>query len=145
MGSTSSGTLETRAAQKAIPPGARILVRISKPFQFDFQRNPIYVVDWLYGASPPPGMPCGGSVEDLARYLRAQQVLYVIYSYEDEAGFSFKEYKNRLHGHHIKTELLAKYTFEFQTRLKELGRLYKRIYDNGHSFVLDLNQRTDAG
>ena len=136
-----SGTIETQAAQNSIPSGARILVRTSKPYQFDFRRNPIYVVDW-YGPSPPPGIPYTGNAEDLAQYLRAQRVQYVIYSYGDEAGFPYEEFKTRLQLPTHAVGITAKHIFAFQTRLDEMGHIYKRIYDDGNLFVLDLNQRT---
>ena len=79
-----------RRIQRQIPAGQRVLARLSHPFNLDFGRNTIYVVDWPGGASPPPGMPLETSAEDLARYLRSRSIRYVLYSHGDQANYSVR-------------------------------------------------------
>jgi len=127
--------------QKAIPPGASILVRASKPFLLDFHRNRVFIIDWPGGASPPPGMPLEDGPEKLADYLRSQSIQYVIYTFGDEAGYPYAKYKHRLkwhYGYFSRVRKLSQYTFLFQTRLLEMAHRYQKIYDDGQVFVLDL-------
>jgi hypothetical protein len=68
-----------RNAQLLIPEGKRILVCGDFPFLFDHARNPIWIIDFPHGASPPPGLPYRKPPEETKRYLRALGVEYVIY------------------------------------------------------------------
>ncbi len=127
--------------QKAIPPGVSILVRASKPFLLDLNRNKVFIIDWPGGASPPPGLPLEDGPEQLADYLRSQSIQYVLYTYGDEAGYSYAKYKHRLkwhYGYFSRVRKLSQYTFLFQTRLLEMAHGYQKIYDDGQVFVLDL-------
>ena len=69
-----------RDAQLLIPEGKRILVCGDYPFLFDHVRNPIWIIDFPHGASPPPGLPYKKPPEETKRYLRTLGVDYVIYA-----------------------------------------------------------------
>lgn len=127
--------------QQSIPEGATVLTRFDKPFLLDFGRNTLFIADYPGGASPPPGMPSFKGPEALANYLNSKSIRYVAYSYANEAEFTWEKYGDRVrHGHPgIRTE--AQHTFDFQHNLKQLGETRKRIYDDGHIFVLDLLNR----
>lgn len=58
-------------AQESVPAGKRLVVMTrAENMAFDFARNPISVVDWAGGVSPPPGLPLRGPPEKLRQYLR---------------------------------------------------------------------------
>ena len=130
-----------RDAQRSVPDGDVILERVTKPFLLDFARNPVFMVDYPGGASPPPGMPFRRGPEALSSYLLKKSIRYVIYSYGDEAQFSRKEYGERLGPHNhpwIRSE--AEHTFDFQDSLSLLGSSARRTYDDGDLFLLDLSE-----
>jgi hypothetical protein len=122
-----------RILQQSIPPGEALLEKLEKPFLLDFKRNTIFLVDWAE-ASPPPGMPFSKGSEALARYLASLHIRYVAYSYAGEA----ERRKLPTYFPWMKNQLL--YTYDFEDNLEGLGKTRRRIYDDGHSFVLDLVQ-----
>ena len=139
-----AGRDELRDLQREVPAGWPILVRASRPFNLDFRRNPIYVVDWPGGSSPAPGMPVDGNVNDIVTYLRGNGIAYVLYSYVDKAGFSRAAYGDRMKlvrrkGHAGRIGVLAKYCFAFQDDL-EILREHCRTVDNGRACVIDLTR-----
>jgi hypothetical protein len=75
----SSVVANYRDAQLLIPEGKRILVCADFPFLFDYQRNPIWIIDIPHAASPPPGLPFRKPPEETRRYLRGLGVDYVIF------------------------------------------------------------------
>jgi hypothetical protein len=129
--------------QKAIPPGASVLSRLSKPFILDFKRNLIYLNGFPGTASPPPGMPVRKGGEALATYLLGQSVRYVAYSYFDEAGFQKVWYGHLLTDKRIHPWLRdeAELTYDFHSNVMELSKTYHKIFDDGEILVLDLAQR----
>ena len=135
-----------RNFQQVVPLGQKILARLSKPFLLDFSRNRIFTVDWPGGSGPPPGLPCLGTAEQLADYLRSQSIWYIMYSYREEANFTYRQYSKRLRfnrpGYRNRVMKLAQYTFGFQERLIELARHYKAIYLDNYTVVIDLNDRS---
>ena len=122
----------------SIPAGRVILTRLDKPFLLDFRRS---LMDQAGEASLPPGMPLFQGSEPLASYLIAKSIRYVAYSYGDEVGFTryfsymLSPYNN------VWGRTIAQSTYDVQDNLTELGKTRKRIYDDGKSFVLDLQQR----
>lgn len=125
--------------QNVVPAGATILAHLDQNYLFNFQRNKIFVVDYAGASSLPPGMPFFQGPEVLAKYLLSQQIDYVAYAYGNEAGFSRQQFAARLDP---KTEVWikaeAQYTFDFQDNLLALGKVKKRLYDDGQIFILDL-------
>jgi hypothetical protein len=71
-----------RDLQRRVPPGAPILVFRAPGFLLDFQRNPVYVMDFPIKISPPPGLPRDKPAEAIADYLRAQGIDHLIFSPE---------------------------------------------------------------
>jgi len=132
---------EYKKLQGSIPAGRVILTRLDKPFLLDFRRNRVFLMDQAGEASLPPGMPLFQGSEPLASYLIAKSIRYVAYSYGDEVGFTryfsymLSPYNN------VWGRTIAQSTYDVQDNLTELGKTRKRIYDDGKSFVLDLQQR----
>lgn len=131
--------LET--AQSVTPPGAVILARVAKPFLMNFKRNRIYTVDWPGGAGPPPGVRVFGPAEDIARYLRNNDVAYVMHAYGNER-MNRPVDTSRLpkSGISVRNRGQYRHKMAFHFRLLEMARLYENVYDDGYVFVLDLNR-----
>lgn len=127
--------------QASVPAGEKILVRVEKPFLLDFRRNPVFIESNTWGTSPPPGLPRFQGPEAVAQYLRGQGIRYVAYSYATECAHSLNdpEIRARLNLDtapliQVQTEI----TYDFQRNLSGLGAKYKRIFDDGDKFMLDL-------
>jgi hypothetical protein len=125
---------------QVIPAKETILTRLKKPFLLDFSRNQIFLVDTPGESSLPPGMPFFKGSEALAKYLISKSIRYLAYSYASEAGFSKESYQWMLNPERSSAWYRngARYTFDFQDNLKNLGKTRKRIYDDGENFVIDL-------
>jgi hypothetical protein len=131
--------------QWAVPRDAVLLSRLQYPFALDFTRQTVYIADHPGGASPPPGMPVFEGSEALAAYLCSVGVNHVAYSYQSQAGFSRQVFSGRLDPQtHPWVRNQARFTFDFQASLEELGRTRHRLYDDGDVFVVDLG-RTSKG
>jgi hypothetical protein len=128
-----------RDMQLAVPPGQKIMVRLDKNFLLDFRRNIIYVNDLPGGASLPPGIPIFKGPDALAGYLIQHGIRYLAYSYGDEAAFSRHDYSDRMKPNvNIWLRRGAEIAYDFQDNCVLLGKSRKKLYDDGHMFVLDL-------
>ena len=74
-----------RRMQAAVPPKARLLVMIDRPYLLDFARNPIEILDQPGAASPAPGIPLVEGAEKVALYLQAHGIRYVGFVRPDKA------------------------------------------------------------
>jgi hypothetical protein len=138
-------TNRLHAAQLSVPPGARLLVYMETPFLLDFTNNPICVADWPGEASPPPGLPLAQGGEAVAAYLIGQDIHYVIYDYRSQAKFdrqTFAVYLLPDYGRVMNRT--TRESFAFQDDLNELERTRARVYDDGLTYVLDLDRRLPA-
>ena len=137
--------LSTRlqSLQASIPAGEPILARVDVPFLMDFKRNPIYVVDDPGMVSPPPGMPVNQGAEALAKYLLDLGIRFVVFSYDNEANFSYQNYAYRLgpEQHPIRRTVASR-IFDFNKSLQQLALTRRHHYDDGMAFALDLDDRT---
>ncbi|MCK9581416.1 MAG: hypothetical protein M0Q92_13340 [Methanoregula sp.] len=125
--------------QDSIPADSIMLTRLEKPFLLDFTRNTIYIIDMPGAASLPPGLPFFKGSEALAEYLLSKNIRYVAYSYSTDCLFTREVYLNTLKSTtNIWQRTATKDTFDFNDNLKELGATRKRLFDDGHNFVLDL-------
>jgi len=130
---------EYRDMQLSVPPGQKILVRLDKNFLLDFRRNIIYINDLPGGASLPPGIPIFKGPDAVADYLIQHGIRYLAYSYGDEAAFSRRDYSDRMKPNvNIWLRRGAQIGFDFQDNCVLLGKSRKKLYDDGHMFVLDL-------
>jgi len=81
--------VDHRKAQSLIPEGKRVLVCSDFPFLFEFGRNPIWIIDLPYNASPKPGLPYHQPPEEMKRYLRSLGIEYIIFEDFDAATFFY--------------------------------------------------------
>jgi hypothetical protein len=131
-----------RAAQAAVPAGAKVLVYMAEPAFLDFRRNVIYVADWPGESSLPPGMPVYSGGRAVAAYLRGLGIRYVVYGYGREAGFpraAYGNYVEPVNGAVVRRQAAG--SFAFQADLRELEGEAGVIYRNGEEEVLDLGEK----
>lgn len=131
--------IQYKKMQDFVPENEILLTRLRYPFLLDFQRNKILLLDYPGGSSPPPGIPSFQGSIKLVNYLRDANIRYIAYSYNSQANFKYEDLNSRLTGYNSLVKMEAKHTFDFQNNLNILGDKYKRIYDDGEIFVLDLN------
>jgi hypothetical protein len=127
-----------RSLQEAVPPSAKVLVHLPKPFLFDFRRQRFFVIDTPGAVSPPPGMPLRADGEAVARYLRAQGIRYVACRHPLPRGLgpideSLRDIDLWLVSVHETSDLLLR-------RLAELDDAYETIHLNPLIKVIDLNR-----
>ncbi|MGL5064461.1 MAG: hypothetical protein ACRC62_31115 [Microcoleus sp.] len=124
------------AMQQSIPPEETVLTRLDAPFILDFKRNQIFLADWPFGASLPPGMPPFKGPEALANYLTEKSIRYLAYS-----SWSLN------HPHDVDTSgpglsswfrLQSKLSHDFRDSVQQLAKTRKKLYEDGENFVLDL-------
>ena len=86
---------EYRAAQKAIPPGARVLSWTTFASLLDYKRNDVWTADYAGVASPDPGLPLHEGPEAFRRYLRSQGIGYIIASNFDRTLGIYERQRDR--------------------------------------------------
>jgi hypothetical protein len=126
-------------AQNSIPERQTFLAMVSEASLLDFKRNQILIVDYLI-PGPKPGMPIFQHGQAVAEYLLSQGIRYVMYSYSDEGGFRKSDLSFRLNFKDPWVRDQALLRFTLQDDLMELGKIKKKIFDDGDIFVLDLAQ-----
>lgn len=131
-----------QALEAAIPAaGGATLETLTDAYLLDFSRRRIFLGDVPGAASPPPGWPSRQSGEALARFLLAHGVRYLAYSYEDGASETdHAAAEQSANGHNsqwIRSE--AEIVLAAHRQYEELGHTRRHLYDDGHSFLLDLD------
>jgi hypothetical protein len=139
------GRSSARRLQEPVPPGARLLAWIERPYLLDFRRNPVWVLDQPGAASPSPGLPLREGSEALARYLGAQGVRYVAFEYG--AGGTVALYSPAIRPRFNLDRPAPWYrpyhefAFALYVDMQALGRTRQRVHDDGRIFVVDLDRR----
>ena len=64
--------------QNLVPPGEKIFDIVDAPYLLNYSRNPIFNVDNIACASPPPGMPFHQGHQVLKNYLKKLGFNYLI-------------------------------------------------------------------
>ena len=64
--------------QNLVPPGEKIFAIVDAPYLLNYSRNPIFNVDNIACASPPPGMPFHQGHQVLKNYLKKLGFNYLI-------------------------------------------------------------------
>ncbi|OFZ81661.1 MAG: hypothetical protein A2583_01820 [Bdellovibrionales bacterium RIFOXYD1_FULL_53_11] len=125
--------------QAMIPEGSTILVRMRMPFLMNFRSHRIFVPDWPGANGPAPGIPSFQGPRALFNYLKNAGILYVMYDYASEAGFSYEIFKGRLAPYfHLRVRTNARYTFDFQKSLSEFRRIKPPFYDDSETMIVKL-------
>jgi hypothetical protein len=121
--------------QHAVPPGALILAYLDFPFLLNFQRNPIWVIDNPGGACLPPGMPFFRGEQPLTDYFKFIGIRYIAYNSPNK-----DDERERLLARHPWSRSLGLATRDFNENLTKIESNYRKIYDDGNLFVIDLRQ-----
>ena len=130
-----------RALQAAIPAtGGATLETLTDSYLLDFSRRQIFLADVPGAASPPPGWPARQSGEALAQFLLAHGVRYLAYTYADGAsetdGAAAEQSANPRNSQWIRSE--AEIVLAAHHQYEQLGQTRRHLYEDGHSFLLDL-------
>lgn len=128
------------ALQQSIPQGETVLTRLDAPFILDFKRNQIFLADWPFGASLPPGMPAFKGAEALAKYLGEKSIRYLAYSSwslnhpadVDTSGPGLSSW----------FRLQSQLSHDFRDSVRQLAKTRKKLYEDGENFVLDLGAKS---
>jgi len=129
--------------QQGIPAGQPIIAYLTTPALLDFNRNPIYVIDWPGEVSPPPpfpGMPVFDGGPAVADYLLAHHLRYVAYTYAGHANFyppSYKQFLAPEYGRVINRQ--TRESLAFQDDLSQIAHSHVIIFNNGTDYVIDLS------
>jgi hypothetical protein len=132
-----------RGLQAAVPPGARMLVLIERPYLLDFARNPIELLDQPGAASPAPGIPLLQGSEATASYLLARGTRYFAFTRPDRSGiplYSRTHWKGMGSGAPVWRDAMAIYLATFDV-VDHLAQTRRRLYDDGRLVVVDLMNR----
>jgi hypothetical protein len=130
---------EYAAVQAAIPTNGGVLATVNDPFLLDYRAHSISIADYPGAASLPPGWPSRQDGEALARYLLANNLRYLVYSYKDFAGFD--EGAPFVIHDPTRTQWIhseAAITLRSHQQYAELVRTRRHLYDDGQMYVLDL-------
>jgi hypothetical protein len=130
---------EYAAVQAAIPTNGGVLATVNDPFLLDFRAHRISIADYPGAASLPPGWPSREDGEALARYLLANNLRYLVYSYKDFAGFD--EGAPHVIADASRTQWIhseAAITLRSHQQYAELAHTRRHLYDDGQMYVLDL-------
>jgi hypothetical protein len=131
---------KVRRMQSAIPAGAALLVRTDRPFDLDFNRNPILKMDWPGLTGPGGQPPPTDSAEFWRGYLLRNQVRYVAWSYASQAGMAedyllglIRQSDSAFFRDQIGRTVLTQRAFE---RLRQSQHI---LFDDGETVVMDLS------
>lgn len=121
--------------QNIIPIKSTALVVVDEPYRFDFSRNSLFVADIPGTTGFKPGIPFRGNSLDLANYLLANQIRYVVHTYKgwDEIN-DFDEMHSKIEW--VRNQVIR--FFAVNKQLLGLSTLYQPVLDNGSERVFDL-------
>ncbi len=131
---------EYAAAERAIPAGANALATVDDTFLLDYRSRHIDIADFPGAASPPPGWPGRSDGETLARYLQAQHIRYLIYTYHPEITGFEAHLLSVINDPNVTQWIRSEDEMVLLTRRQyhQLADTRKHIYDDGTIYVLDL-------
>jgi len=110
-----------RQAQQLIPPGEKVFVIDDGPIGWDYQRNPLYLLDTPGECSPGDGMPLFKGSAALKQYLLQQAIHYVaVIDFHSAAGVYNREYFNGQHLYWSNGKKAAPYFIDAMTNFDAL-------------------------
>jgi hypothetical protein len=125
----------------ALPRDGGVLANVYYDFLFDYQGRRVFLADFPGAAGPSPGWPVSGSGEDLARYLEAEHIRYLVYSYAGKVAMPDAGMRQQLADpgttQVIRAECMAGLVAHRQ--FTELAASRKHLFDDGQIEVLDLD------
>jgi hypothetical protein len=130
---------EYSALQRSLPTNAGAIASVTNGFLFDYRANDISVADFPGAASPPPGWPSHGDGEALAKYLLANKIRYLVFSYADAVIFdevAVQVLHDPSRTQWIKSEQAI--SLRSHQQYAELAHSRNHLYDDGQMYILDL-------
>ncbi|HZL18430.1 MAG TPA: hypothetical protein VFG23_11865 [Polyangia bacterium] len=130
-----------RKMQEAVPPGARLMVMIERPYLLNFARNQVWLLDQPGAVSPSPGIPLRAGGEKVADYLVGQGIRYLAFSRPDRANqplYSRPHWKGQLNGSTRIWRIVAPLYLSTFDAVDQIALQHRRLYDDGHLVVVDL-------
>jgi hypothetical protein len=130
-----------RQMQEAVPPGARLMVMIERPYLLNFARNRIWLLDQPGAVSPSPGIPLQAGGEKVADYLVGQGIRYLAFSRPDKANqplYSRPHWKGQLSGSTRIWRIVAPLYLSTFDAVDQIALHHRRLFDDGHLVVVDL-------
>ena len=141
---TAATLAEYQNLQAALPPNSVVLEQVLFPYLLDNRKQTFYEASLPAMASPPPapGWPILSDGNALAEWLLSHHVRYLMYSYGDSSGwpdpFLREQMANTAQTAIMHSTLTADYLAHQQ--YLQLYRTRHHVFDDGHIFVLDLQQ-----
>jgi hypothetical protein len=130
----------------ALPRDGGVLASVYYDFLIDYKGRQVLLADFPGAAGPRPGWPVNGSGEDLARYLEAHHIRYLVYSYAGKVGMPDAGIEQQLADpattQVIRAEALAAQVAHRQ--FAQLAASRKHLFDDGQIEVLDLETAGDS-
>jgi hypothetical protein len=131
--------------QRAIPTDAGTIATVTNSFLLNYRTNAISIADYPGAASLPPGWPSRGDGEDLARYLLANNLRYLAFSYAeggllDREAIHVSKDPSRTQWIHSEQAILLRSHQQYA----DLARSRRHLYDDGKMYVLDLANPADT-
>ena len=127
--------------EQAILPNSVALDNTSRTYLLrSGQGRTALIDDWPGAAGPRPGWPYTNNPEDVARYLRANSVRYIVfdYAYADWMDMiSCQSLVNQTHYSQL-DHALERLTFVAHHQFSQLRTIHRSIYDDGRIAVVDL-------
>ncbi len=140
------GQAQMERMQSTAVPGSRMLVFIDRPYELNFARNRIETADCPGRVSPPPGLPLAGSDDGMISYLRAQGVRYLAYSYGDDNSYAPQLLDARMKdADHPYAAYCSRGMARIQGFLLRMRQNFRAVYDDGETFLIDLDQAVRPG
>jgi hypothetical protein len=129
--------------QRAVPAGSPIFAMVDEPYNFDFERNHIVLVDMIGIVSPGEGMP-QGDPEKLATYLQDLSLRYIAYPDLDHCGpfYCRQDWVNAKNDRSLYLRVHAAKVVRMYDDLDELRRTRREIAVDDGIHVLDLATRS---
>lgn len=126
----------------ALPKDGLVLATLQRPYLLDKLDGQVLLADWPGCAGLPPGWPVDGDGEALAAYLNEHGIRYLAYTYSGRdnvqlaaclqqrdltvfSGWRADQYRGYLRANQ---------------QYRELAQSRRVIYDDGTTFILDLEQ-----
>jgi len=128
-----------RRMQAAVPAGATLLVRIVRPFDLDFTRNQVLVMDWPGLTGPDAQPPASESPAFWRNYLRRSGIRYLAWSYGTQSGMPeayLQEQMAQSESAFFRDQMRR--TILTQRALEQLRRSQPIPFDDGQTAVIDL-------
>jgi hypothetical protein len=121
--------------QDRVPAGEKIFAVVDAPYLLNYSRNPIWNVDNIACASPPPGMPFQQGPLALKEYLSDLGIKYLLVVDFERAVFLYNRQAMENHPRLEFRDFSKKYIVDFFNNIDALAK-EKRIAQNANARLI---------